>query len=48
MINNYGENDFLITYDNKYYFPFNSLKQIGDTNTTTINFIREIHQGVIK
>jgi hypothetical protein len=26
MINDYGENDFLITYDNKYYFSFRQFK----------------------
>ena len=26
MINEYGENDFLITYDNKYYFSFRQFK----------------------
>lgn len=26
MINDYGENDFLITYDNKYYFSFRQYK----------------------
>lgn len=26
MINDYGENDFLMTYDNKYYFSFRQFK----------------------
>jgi len=26
MVNDYGENDFLITYDNKYYFSFRQFK----------------------
>ncbi len=26
MLNDYGENDFLITYDNKYYFSFRQFK----------------------